>query len=449
MPVTPAGVFRLYEQAVPPLFFEQLCGELGLAARRRIFSLPLVVWLMIWQRLDPKSTLSSAVQQVAQLRPATLLSDHKRIREHTISCHTGAYSDARQAMPLIAAEKIADRLLDHLSQHRPQALPGWNRRVFVLDGTTVEAPHTPELLKAYPPALNQHGKSHWPVLLLLFAEELTTSLVERPCWGPKYGSHAVSEQKLTEQMLKRLPEASVIMGDINFGVFSVAFAATGRGHDVLLRLQPNRALALLRGLPVGQAIDQPHCWRPSAYDRKRHPRLPADACVQGRIIAQQVTASSGVTMTLYFFVTLQLPLDQILALYGQRWNIETDFRSLKQTINLQMVRCHSVDMVAKELVLAIAAYNLVRAVMNTAAEQHNVNPRQLGFSRSQDVVNAALPGLDAAVTPAQYQIRVLRMLRLVASCKLSNRPRRPATPRHVWGHSCKFPRRKASSPKSD
>jgi hypothetical protein len=115
-----------------------------------------------------------------------------------------------------------------------------------------------------------------------------------------------------------------------------------------------------------------------------------------------------------------------------------------------MVRCHSVDMVARELVLAIAAYNLVRAVMNTAAEQHNLHPRQLSFSRSQDVVNAALPGLDAAVTPAEYQTRVLRMLRPVASCKLPscklpNRPRRPATPRQVRGHSCKFPRRKPPS----
>jgi hypothetical protein len=27
------------------------------------------------------------------------------------------------------------------------------------------------------------------------------------------------------------------MGDINFGVFTVAFATTQRGHDVLVRLQ--------------------------------------------------------------------------------------------------------------------------------------------------------------------------------------------------------------------
>ena len=81
---------------------------------------------MISQRLDSKATRStavlqvlsckccpaSAVLQVVQQQPRVLLSDHKRIREGTVSCHTGAYRDARQAMPLVVAEKVADRVLD-------------------------------------------------------------------------------------------------------------------------------------------------------------------------------------------------------------------------------------------------------------------------------------------------------------------------------------------------
>jgi putative transposase len=253
------GALELYGQAVPEHFFEQLERDLGRPSRQRIFSLPLLVWLMISQRLDSKATLSTAVQQVVQQRPRALLSDHKRIREATVSCHTGAYSDARQAMPVVVAEKVADRVLDHLLQGRREALPGWDRRVFILDGSSLEMPHTPELVREYPP----HPKSHWPVLLMLVAQELTTGLAERPCWGPMYGPHAVSEQALTEQLLDRLPPQSVLMGDINFGVFSVAFAAAQRGHDMLLRMQPNRAgvvgarLAAAAGIgPAGMLASQ-------------------------------------------------------------------------------------------------------------------------------------------------------------------------------------------------
>ena len=257
-----------------------------------------------------------------------------------------------------------------------------------------------------------------------------------------YGPNPASEQTLTAQILNRLPKASVVMGDIGFGTFSTAFTSTQNGHDVLFRLQPNRARALGRGLPLGPATDEPVCWRPSAYERKRHPDLPADACVHGRFIAQQVKASNGVTMTLFFFTTLTLPVDQLLALYGYRWNVETDLRSLKNTINLQMLRCLSVEMVAKELVLAITGYNLVRAIMNAAAEQNGLDPRRLSFSRCQDVINAAMPGLDAARDPTDYNAQLKRMFQLVASCKLPNRKPRPTTPRKVWGHTCKFPRRK-------
>ena len=51
-------------------------------------------------------------------------------------------------------------------------------------------------------------------------------------------------------------------------------------------------------------------------------------------------------------------------------------------------------MAEKELLLAIAAYNLVRAVMCLAAGRANIEPGQLSFSFVQSVVEAALPGLD-------------------------------------------------------
>jgi hypothetical protein len=305
-----SGILDLYSQAVPNQFFEQLEKELGLSSRQRIFTLPLVVWLMISQRLNAKATLSTAVQQVVQQQPQSLLSGHKRILQSTVSCHTGAYSDARQAMPVAVTEKVADRVLSHLLPPGREALPGWSRRVFLLDGSSLEMPHTAELVNAYPP----DPKSHWPVLRLLVAQELTTGLAERPCWGPMYGSSAVSEQALTEQILSRLPDHSVLLGDINFGVFSVAFAATQRGHDLLLRLQPGRANVVGRGCKLESGLDQRLCWRPSIYDRKSHPELPADACVRGRLIMQTVTASDGSRVTLYLFTTLDLTVEQLLEL---------------------------------------------------------------------------------------------------------------------------------------
>jgi hypothetical protein len=442
-PAVWSGVLDVFRKAASEEFFQQLKKELGLKSRQCIYDLPLVMWLMMVQRWDAKATLSTAVQQVVEKRPAALLGDHKRVREGKVSVHTGAYSDARQQMPVAAAEKVADRVFEELMQTRQEALPGWDRRVFVLDGSSLELPHTEELVAAYPPGRNRHGEAHWPVLRVLVTQELTTAFAGRPYWGPMYGPKAVSEQALTERILDGLPDRSVLMGDINFGVFTVAFAGTQRGHDVLFRMQPCRAQALGRGLPLTPGTDQKICWRPSRWERKQHPELPPNACVWGRLIVAQVTASNGKSVLLYFFTTLDLGVEQILQLYGQRWDVETDIRSLKHTLHLDMLRCQSPDMIAKELILAITGYNLVRAVMNEAAQQDHLDPRRLSFSRSQDVVNAALPGLDAAQSPAEYQERVQRMIQRVACCKLPNRSRRRSSPRAIWGHGAKFPKRKA------
>ena len=442
-PLVRSGVLDLFCRAASDEFFRQLKQDLKLSKRRCIYDLPLVMWLMMVQRWDGKGTLSTAVQQVVEQRPAMLLGKHKRIREGTVKVHTGAYSDARHNMPVAATEKVADCVFEDQMQKRQPALPGWDRRVFVIDGTALETPHTEELVDAYPPGSNRHGESHWPVLRVLVAQELTTAIAGRPCWGPMYGRKAVSEQALTEQILDRLPDRSVLMGDINFGVFTVAFASTQRGHDVLFRLQQSRALAMGRGLPMKPGTDQMICWRPSRWERKQHPELPPDAHVWGRLMVEQVTASNGKSMVLYFFTTLDLEVEQILQLYGQRWDVETDIRSLKHTLHLDMLRCQSPDMIAKELILSVTGYNLVRAVMNEAAQQNHLDPRRLSFSRSQDVVNAALPGLDAARSPAEYQERVQRMIQRVACCKLPDRSRRRSSPRAIWGHGAKFPKRKA------
>lgn len=79
-------------------------------------------------------------------------------------------------------------------------------------------------------------------------------------------------------------------------------------------------------------------------------------------------------------------------------------------------------MVEKELLLAVAAYNLVRAVMCLAARRANIEPRQLSFSFVQSVVEAALPSLDSASCEEEYEQRLERMLRFAAQGKLLAEP---------------------------
>ena len=94
------------------------------------------------------------------------------------------------------------------------------------------------MLEAYPPAENQHGESHWPVMKIAVMHHVATALAMDPQFGPMYGAEAVSEQRLAEPLIDGLPPASVLIGDRNFGVFSVMWHAHWRGCTRLPRSHP-------------------------------------------------------------------------------------------------------------------------------------------------------------------------------------------------------------------
>lgn len=430
----------LLRASAPPEFFQDMRRVSGKRAEGGVYTTEVTIWLMMRQRLDSKGTLSIAVQEVLEGRPQAWLPDHKRRQEETLSPNTGAYSRARARLSREVSEQVAERVFQYLIADVPEALPGLGCRAFLLDGSSLDLPDTPPLRQAYPPAHNQHGPAHWPMVRIVVAHDLVSGMAMPPCWGPMYGGQAVSEQQLAATGMGQLPKGSVVVADRNFGVFSTAFDGHRQGYGMVVRLTDARARALLQGKLPSQT-DQWIDWKPSRWDRQRHPDLPPDASVRGRVIACQVW-NRGHLIQLYFFTTLTLPVAQIAELYGYRWNIETDLRSLKQTVRLHSLTARSVDMVAKELVLGVAAYNLVRATMYAAARGAGLDPRQLSFSRVQDVVNASLPNLMAADSPAAYQRLLDRMLRRAAQCKLPRR-QRPSYPRAVWPRRQSYPRRRS------
>lgn len=403
-----------------------------------------VIWLMIFQRLHPLGTLSVAVREMLCGATRKFVRWSPGETRGDLSASTSAYSQARRRLPLEVAEKVSDMIFESALQE-PKVLPGLNRPMFLLDGSTLLMAHSEDLVQAYPPPRNQHGASHWAVMRVLVAHEVVSGLAVRPCWGPLDGPNAVSEQGLAKEMMRRIPVKSVTLGDRNFGVFSVAYYAQQQEHLSLLRLTDARTRKLNGGvLPNGQS-DKKVQWVCSRDDRRSNPELPEQACVEGRLVAVTVFGVDGKKQKLYFFTTVDVELARIAELYGYRWNIETDLRSLKREVRLHMLTAKSKEMVEKELVLGVAAYNLTRAAINEAASVLNVSPRQFSFSMARDTLNALLPRFtDASNEEERHQIGQ-QLLRILSQSMLPRRrKRRPSTPREVWPRPCTFPKRKIS-----
>ncbi|MBI3694934.1 MAG: IS4 family transposase [Acidobacteria bacterium] len=436
----------LFQALLPLEFFWAALKQAGVRENNRVYHSAVVVWLMICQRLRAPGTLESAVLELRGLSDSFWPHPCKRLEQAAkeggprLSSETGAFNKARHEL----SRPVVEHCYDHaFTQEIEQAQLAPDRRpAFFFDGTTMRMPHSEELVEAYPPTSNQHGVSHWPILRMLAAHDLYTGLALRPQWGAVNGKEAVSEQGLLERLIDRLPNEAIVVADANFGVFSVAYAAQQRNHPVVLRLTTVRALHLSGG-SLQDGTDRRIQWKPTREDRRSHPDLPPDASVSGRLIVRQVQPSNGdKPFLLALFTTLEDPAEQVVELYGKRWNMEVDLRSLKATLRLEELTCESKEMVAKEIDVAMLAYNLVRAVICRIALEAGVEPRVFSFTKVKNVLQAFLPRIAAAVDERTRRKLSDDMEYYLKRCQLRKR-KRPSYPRRVWPKPRTYPSRQA------
>ena len=112
--------------------------------------------------------------------------------------------------------------------------------------------------------------------------------------------------------------------------------------------------------------------------------------------------------------------------------MEHDIRDLKVSLSLENLRCRSVDMMKKELLTSVVAYNLVIQFRRQAAEVAKLAPRRLSFKEVWYTFRSFLLN-QPPCSLSEWQTRYNDALQIAARGKLPNRPdpsyKRKAHPR--------------------
>ena len=408
--------------------FEQLrqLVDLGQADQRypvrgnAVYTTSVVLWMLVYQRMNPDNSLEAAVKKLLR-SPPSFLPKNKRVDEGTLSTNTSGYSQARSRMPEEAARWFAHQVSQSLIEATP---PTWeDRRVFLIDGTTITLAPEEELQQAFPPASNQHGEGVWPVALLTVAHELSSGAALLPEVGPMYGPHAVSETALAGACVRQLPAGSVVIADAGFGIFAVAHEIRDAGHQFVLRMTKQRFESLRKKATLiaddGRSRTYAHAWRPTAKERRTHPHLSRDDVLDVRL--HEIVINERLTLLLV--TDGHEPAEALADLYEQRVHVEIDIRNLKVVLDTENIRARSVTMFFKELVTSMVSYNLVSQFRAQAAALIDEPPRKMSFKRIWTTFRTFLLSAmhtDAAAWRAEYR----QALRIAMQDKLPNRPGR-------------------------
>ena len=123
--------------------------------------------------------------------------------------------------------------------------------------------------------------------------------------------------------------------------------------------------------------------------------------------------------------------DALADLYFQRWDVELFFRDIKTTMGMDILRCKTPDMVRKEIVMHLIAYNCIRYLMIEAAQQADEQVRRISFKGSVQALRQWEPHLNQTKISHQEQRRLIQLLyESIADYIVPERPRR-SEPRAV------------------
>jgi hypothetical protein len=126
-------------------------------------------------------------------------------------------------------------------------------------------------------------------------------------------------------------------------------------------------------------------------------------------------------------------------LYQRRWRVELFLKQIKVTLRMGTLRCLSPEMIRKELWMHLIAYNLLRSLIWTAADQKGVPLERIGFQAAVSFIGQWLPlFIFATHSPRQQKKLFNALCRNLARCLVSLRPGR-REPRAVKRRPKPFP----------
>lgn len=279
-------------------------------------------------------------------------------------------------------------------------------------------PDTPSNQSAYPQSHEQKPGLGFPMVRIGALISLASGAVLRyqvaACRGKGTG-----EQSLMANLVDHLNARDIVLADALLATWWLIERAQRRGADVVMAQHGRRITDFTQGRRLGKqdhVVQWPRPPKPRLMSVEDYARYPAfltmrEVEVNGRILVTTLCDPHCATT------------DDLGRLYKMRWNIEVDFRSIKATLQMDVLRCQSQSMVEKEIAVYLLAYNLVRWAMAKVALLSDVLPRALSFAGAKRLLIAFADQLRRS-SRSQAGVLMDAVLVGIARLKLRYRPDR-------------------------
>jgi hypothetical protein len=411
--------FERFREHIDPVWVEEsLCATGFASLRRRRIPAEQVVWLVIGMAL----LRNESIQRVATLLGLAMPSGD-RIKAAAPS----AFTQARQRLGEEPMAYLFDCAASEWAMRSARAHAWRSLAVFVIDGSTLRVPDSAENWEAFGGQLpGARAGSAYPTVRLTALMAARSHLVAACEFGP----YKKGEISLAANLWGKLPSASLVIGDRNFGTVRDLHRINSGGENRhwLVRAKQQRVQVLKK---LGKDDDLVELVVTRSM-RATGPELPAKLTM--RALRYQRPGFKPITLLTSLLDPKAYPAKELVALYHERWEIELGYDEIKTHMlsREEAIRSRTPDGVRQELWGILLAYNLVRVEMERAAAEAGVEPRRISFVNALSMIrNGWIIWSTEPVAPGRIPEHLLDMRRHLAMLVLPERRSERRYPRVV------------------
>lgn len=366
-----AGLDRLAEH-LPTAWIEEALAATGTASiRRRRLPAEQVVWLVIALALYRGQSMPEVLASLDLALPSA--------SDQPVS--KSAVSQARQRLGAAPLQSLFDQTArawcaQDAERHAWKGLSLW-----AMDGTTFRAADSAKNRAHFGAQAYASGRlASYPQVRAVSVTAIPTHLVANVAFG-EYGQN---EMLYAKTLIAGIADHSLTVFDRGFLSAEILLGLTQGGQErhYLIPAKSNTKWEVLSG-------EEDDClvrMRVSAQARAKSPELPEHWTARA---VRMVCASGKQRVLLTSLLDRRRYKAEALAeCYRRRWEIETSYRELKQSMlgEALTLRSQQPEGVEQEIWGALIAYNLVRLEMAKAALQAKVEPTDLSFLRALHIL---------------------------------------------------------------
>jgi len=262
-------------------------------------------------------------------------------------------------------------------------------------------------------------------MVVLFS--LVTGMLCDMAIGPYQGKET-GELALFRELFGRLEADDIVLGDRCYCSYFTIALLKELGVDFVVRLHQARTADFRRGRRLGQGdhlVEWIRPARPAWMDEETYDRMPAS--IELREVLVHVNRPGFRTKSLVVVATLcdvgEYSGEEIAELYRGRWLAELDIRAIKITLDMDVLRCKTPEMVRREVWTHLLAYNMIRRSILQSAQASGCSPRGLSFTAAMQAIAASW--IVAVLSDrSMFGVLVDAHLANLAGHRVGNRPDR-------------------------